>query len=183
MRPGGPQFAFPIGDRPMVQLCGPLAGNPRWRARGLARWIAQLGSAVGTVDVIYTNRALALWTNRAQPVTAVRAEAEPSCTTAALYCGQPQWSCSKKNDAQSVGNNSQNCPKGRAMPRRLASRLIADNTKTATQTWPARAAGPMVLMRLWVRTTAIETVPRRTRQAGTQAQVSLTPPPARFELR
>jgi len=48
-----------------ARLCGPLAGNPRWRARDRARWIAQLGSAVGTVDVVYPNRALALRTTRA----------------------------------------------------------------------------------------------------------------------
>src|SRR5215813_10075845 len=92
MRPRGPQFAFPIGDRSTVQPCGPLAGNSRWRARDRSRWIAQLGSAVGTIKVVYSNRALALRTTRAQLVTAVRAEAEPRLHyRAALGARASQW--------------------------------------------------------------------------------------------
>src|SRR5690242_9418567 len=77
--------------------------------------IAQRSPAIGTIDIIYANQALALRTARTKFVAAARAEVESSLDcVSALRAGAAQRLPQEevKNDAQSVGNNNgQNRPK------------------------------------------------------------------------
>src|ERR1700724_1323337 len=85
-----------------------LTGQLRCEPRGGVRRISQRRFAVRTIDIIYRNHALALWTTRTQLVAAARAEVEPRLDgiptlRADAAARLPQQEV--KNDAQSVGNN------------------------------------------------------------------------------